>query len=126
MTYTSGGAGTTVNADLTNAFWNNRSLVSRWTRDLQLAADGVLTVQDRCTVGAGVRPIFQLHVPVQPSWRADGSIAAGNLLITSPQAAGATWTAMSSIDSNEWNKGYRIEMTNSTACEFTVELRPLP
>jgi hypothetical protein len=93
---------------------------------VHLAADGVLTVHDLCIVGAGVHPVFQLHVPVQPSRQPDGSIRAGNLQITSPQQASATWVAMSSIDSQEWSQGYRIEMTNGSGCEFSVELRPLP
>jgi hypothetical protein len=125
MTYTTDGATTTVNEDLTNAFWNNHGLVAHWTRDLHLAASGILTVHDLCTVGSGVHPIFQLHVPVQPTRLPDGTIQAGNLLISSPQQGSATWTAMSSIDSEEWSKGYRIEMTNGSACEFNVELRPL-
>jgi len=85
-----------------------------------LAGD-VLSIHDVCSVAAGVKPIFQLHVPVQPVLQGDGSITAGNLTIVSLNPVHVNWVAMHAVDS-DFNSGYRIELTIDSGCQFDVEL----
>ena len=118
MTPSNAGGVTTVTADLTNAFSNNRNLVQGWTRSLDLSGD-VLRVTDACSVASGVQPIFQLQVPAAPALQQDGSIVAGNLRLVPLQPATFRFVAM---DSSEFQQGYRIELTSTVGCVFDVEL----
>jgi hypothetical protein len=81
----------------------------------------VLSIHDTCSVAAGVKPIFQLQVPVQPVMQQDGSIVAGTLRIVPLLPVHANWVFMPSTDS-DFNKGYRIELTIDAGCEFNIEL----
>jgi hypothetical protein len=120
MSYATGGGGAvTVAADLANAYSNNRSAILGWTRSLEFAGT-VLRVHDVCSVASGVRPIFQLHVPVLPVSQPDGSILAGGLRIVPLQPVTASWT---SLAGSEFSKGYRIELRVASGCEFSVELQ---
>jgi len=120
MTYTETATGATVAANLTNAFSSHHTQVISWTRNLVLDGN-VLSVHDVCSVAAGVKPVFQLQVPVQPVMQGDGSIVAGTLHIISLLPVHATWVSMPSTDS-DFNSGYRIELTIDSGCEFNVEL----
>lgn len=118
---TSGGV-TTVNADLTNAYSANPSLVQNWTRSFALSGD-TLRVTDACTVATGVRPVFQLQVPALPVILEDGSIQAGDLHITLLQPANVGVVAMTPP---EFSRGYRIELVSTSGCGFSVELSHRP
>lgn len=109
----------TAAADLTSAFWRNREAVREWTRTVELVGT-TLRVIDTCQVGAGVRPVFQLQVPVVPVQLANGTIAAGNMTIRSLQPATASWSAM---PPDEFSRGYRIDLVSTVGCSFSVELR---
>jgi len=118
MTYTDQGGLVRVNADLGNAYSNNRQLVVNWTRDLEFSGN-TLAIHDVCTVGAGVTPIFQLHVPVQPVLQPDNTITAGALRIVPMHAVTTNFVQMA----DDHSKGWRVELRNSAGCEFRVELR---
>jgi hypothetical protein len=93
-------------------------LVVNWTRQAELTGN-TLAIHDVCTVGAGVTPIFQLHVPVQPVLQQDGTIVAGALRIAPLHAVTANFVQMG----GDHSKGYRVELRNNAGCEFRVELR---
>lgn len=120
MTHTVSGGQVSVSADLRNAFSRNANLVQQWNRSLEYIGD-TLRISDTCTVASGVRPVFQLHVPVQPILQEDGSIMAGNLRIVSLQGATHTVTALST----GFNRGYRIDFVSQTGNSFVVELTGL-
>ncbi|MSU34412.1 MAG: hypothetical protein EXS36_04755 [Pedosphaera sp.] len=118
MTYTTTGGQVSVTADLRNAFSGNADFVQQWTRNLEYIRD-TLRVLDTWTVASGVRPVFQLHVPVLPVAQADGSLLAGNLRIVRLQGATFTINAMPS----GFNQGYRIDFTSTAGNSFAIELR---
>jgi hypothetical protein len=120
MTHTVSGGQVSVSADLRNAFSRNATLVQQWHRNLEYVGD-TLRISDTCTVAPGVRPVFQLHVPVQPVLQTDGSLRAGNLRIVSLQGATHTVTALST----GFNRGYRIDFVSQTGNSFVVELTGL-
>lgn len=112
-----------IDADLTPAYSNNAALVSSWTRSLTYTrATDSLSVHDECDIAAGVQPIWQLHVPVQPEIQGDGSILAGNLRVTPVLPANPVITVVSMAASPGFNGGYRIELTGASECEFSVSL----
>lgn len=119
MTLSSGSGGVSVNADLTNAYWRNRDTVQSWTRSLELSGT-TLRVTDVCRVAEGVRPVFQVHVPVQPSLQGDGSVRAGDLQLVPRDTGAITWVAM---PGPEFNRGYRIDIRPASGCSFSLELR---
>ena len=119
MTATSSGGMVTVNANLTNAYWRNTDTVQSWTRKFEFAGN-TLRVTDACSVAAGVRPVFQVQVPVAPVQLADGSVRAGNLTIVPLQGVTATWTALAGA---EFSRGYRIDFRPTSGCSFSMELR---
>jgi hypothetical protein len=121
LTFTETANGATVTASLTNAFSAHHTQVVSWTRTFTLNGD-TLGIHDVCAVGAGIKPIFQLHVPVQPVLQGDGSITAGTLTIVPLLPVQSNWVAMHSVDS-DFNSGWRIELTTASGCEFNVELR---
>jgi hypothetical protein len=118
MTYTDQGGIVRVNADLSNAYSRNRQSIVSWTRDLELVGN-TLAIHDVCSVGSGVTPIFQLHVPVQPVLQPDNTIIAGALRIVPLHAVTVNFVQMA----DDHNQGYRIELRNNAGCEFRVELR---
>ena len=118
MTYTDQGGIVRVNADLSNAYSNNRQSVVNWTRNLEFT-NNTLAIHDVCTVGSGVTPIFQLHVPVQPVLQPDNTITAGSLRIVPLHAVTANFVQMA----DDHSRGYRVELRNNAGCEFRVELR---
>lgn len=119
-TVTAGGQ-VNVSAELGNAFSRNATSVQRWTRNLEFAGD-TLRVHDTCTVAAGVRPVFQLHVPVQPVLQADGSLLAGNLRIVRLQGASFTVHALPAAS---FSRGYRIDFVAESGTTFGIELSGL-
>lgn len=118
LSYTNANGVVSAHADLSNAYSANRAYVTSWTRDLTLSGNSV-RVHDLCAVAAGVQPIFQLHVPNQPVMQADGSIVAGGLRIVPLRAVNANFVVM---PSGEYTKGWRIELTSSSGCEFDLQL----
>jgi hypothetical protein len=119
-TVTAGGQ-VNVSAELGNAFSRNATLVQRWTRNLEFAGD-TLRVHDTCTVAAGVRPVFQLHVPVLPVLQPDGSLLAGNLRIVRLQGASFTVHALPAAS---FSRGYRIDFVAESGTTFAIELSGL-
>ncbi len=119
MTTTSSSGMVTVAADLSNAYWRNSDAVQSWARNFEFV-DTTLRVTDICRVAAGVRPVFQLQVPVQPVLMGNGSVRAGKLLIVPREGGVASWTALPSA---EFSRGYRIEFRPATGCSFSFELR---
>ena len=119
MTTTTNGGMVSVAADLSNAYWRNRDAVQSWTRNFEFV-DSTLRVTDVCRVAAGVRPVFQLQVPVLPVLLADGSVRAGRLLVLPREGAAISWAAM---PAPEFSQGYRIELRPASGCSFSVELR---
>ena len=118
MTTTSTGGLATVAADLTNAYWRNLDAVHSWTRNVAFSGN-TLRVTDSCSVAAGVRPVFQLQVPVLPVLQGDGSVLAGSLRIVPLLGVTVTWTAMAAP---EFSQGYRIDFTSTAGCSFDFEL----
>ena len=114
-----------VNADLSPAYSRNASRVSSWTRQFNYQrSTHTLSVHDRCSVGTGVTPVWQLHVPVSPTRQSDGSYVASGLRITPrvPAAGTVKIVSMKSV-SSDFTGGYRFELTGSgSSCEFVVDL----
>ena len=119
MTTTTSGSMVTVVADLSNAYWRNSDAVQSWRRTFEFV-DATLRVTDVCRVAAGVRPVFQLQVPVTPELQGNGSVRAGRLLIVSREDVQVTWTAM---PAPEFSRGYRIDIRPVSGCSFNFELR---
>ena len=92
-----------VTANLANAYSQNRSAIQAWTRTLALTGT-TLRVHDVCSVAAGIKPIFQLHVPAQPVLQEDGSITAGTLRLVPLRPVHSAFTKM---PSPEYSKGWR-------------------
>jgi hypothetical protein len=112
-----------IRADLSPTYAPRSQEVARWTRELDYNRSlHRLTIRDTCVVGSQIKPIWQLHVPSQPLVQADGSVLAGNLKITSL----STVTNVNIVNmgnlSNQFNAGYRLELTNDAGCEFNVQL----
>jgi hypothetical protein len=121
MTVTNNAGMVEVQADLTNAYSNNSSLIQSWTRDFQFQGN-VLRIHDLCTIAPGVQPIFQLHTPAQPVVQPDGTIVAGHLRVLPPQTANVSVVAMPAV-SSDFTAGYRIDLTLPSGCDFSVELQ---
>jgi hypothetical protein len=119
MTATTSGRTVVVAADLSNAYWRNRDAVQSWTRTFELL-ETTLRVTDLCRVGAGVRPVFQLHVPSTPELLVNGSVRAGRLLVVPREPVEVTWTAM---PAGEFSRGYRLDFRPASGCSFSLELR---
>lgn len=115
-----------IAANLTPAYSGSGGQVARWTRDMAYQrASHQLRIHDRCTIAAGVTPIWQLHVPARPVRQSDGSYVAGALRILpiSPSEPAVAIADMRTL-SNEFNGGYRFELSGSAgSCEFEVDLQ---
>jgi len=123
MTPSTSGGVTSVHADLTNAYSRHSGDVQSWTRDFRYEGN-TLNVHDICRAASGVSAVFQLHVPVKPTLQSDGSIKAGNLLVTPRQAVSVKLVEMRTVD-GDFNSGWRIELTNASGCEYSVDLTAL-
>jgi hypothetical protein len=117
-----------VAADLSNAYWNDSNSVQHWTRNLQYSGD-TLRITDTCTVANGIRPVFQLHVPVQPVLQQDGSVVAGHLHVVSLQGVAVpsfldmtTEPPQPGSSKSDFNKGFRIDFASTVGCAFSFEL----
>jgi hypothetical protein len=117
---TSAGGTQAASANLSNAYSANSSLVQSWTRDIQLTGDR-LRVTDQCTVAAGVVPVFQINVPVEPVRQENGEFFAGHLRITPLQPVSA-WNFVQ-MAAPEFNGGWRIDLYAESGCAFSFELR---
>ena len=120
LTYSTSGGTLNASANLSNAYWNDSNLVQSWTRSLQYSGN-TLRVTDACSVASGVRPVFQVHVPVQPALQQDGSVVAGNLRIVPLQ--GVATPEFIAMPGSEYSRGYRIDFTSTAGCSFNFELR---
>lgn len=118
MSYSMASDRITITADLSPAFAPHSDLVRQWTRQLEYQ-NHTLRVFDTCDVAAGVRPVFQLQVPVAPTLQPDGSIVAGRLRALPLQGVSA---AIRSLPS-EFTRGHRIEWVTTTGNSFAIELR---
>jgi hypothetical protein len=114
-----------VSANLSPAFTGSAGKVTHWTRDFDYArATHTLTVHDRCSVMAGITPVWQLHLPVQPVLQADGSYRAGKLHIV-PQIPSAPRIDIVGMHgtSTDYEGGFRLELRGpADSCEFLVSL----
>lgn len=123
-TFSDSGAMLMIQQNLSNAYSRRAADVSAWTREfIYNRAAHTLRVHDVCTVRAGVSAVWQLHTPVLPVVQGDGSIVAGNLRITPvfPAAPAVQIVDMHALD-NQFNAGYRIEISAGSSCEFIVNL----
>lgn len=122
MTYSNTNGNIHIDADLTNAYTRNRASVMSWRRSVDFA-NHMLRVSDVCTVGAGVTAVWQVQLPNEPIAQNDGSYRAGNLVIRpiSPAQPNVAIVRMA----GEYSRGYRLELRNPGACQFTVEMTAL-
>jgi hypothetical protein len=125
-----------VSADLSNSYWHDSDLVRQWTRNLQHSGN-TLTVTDTCSVANTVRPVFQLHVPVQPVLQQDGSVVAGNLHIVPLQGVATpvfldlkTLPPFDPVTPDNPNpakdlqtQGWRISFASTVGCSFSFQLQ---
>jgi hypothetical protein len=116
-----------VTANLTSAYSSNASRVSNWVRTLSYQrSTHKMTVRDQCTLGTGVRPVWQLHVPVRPVVGPDGTITAGALRIKPLVPVAPTVNVVDmQASSSEYSGGFRLELRAASGCEFNVELQAL-
>ena len=120
MSATPTSGGVAIHADLSAAYAGSEGRVTGWVRDLDFS-DGDLVVTDTCTVGAGVTPVWQLHVPTQPTDHGNGTVTAGGLTLSFDPAYGVDLVRMKDV-SDDFIKGWRIELTNPAACGFEVAI----
>jgi len=80
-----------------------------------------LRVTDQCTVAAGVVPVFQINVPVEPVRQENGEFFAGHLRITPLQPVSA-WNFVQ-MTAPEFGGGWRIDLYAETGCAFSFNLR---
>jgi hypothetical protein len=120
-----------VHTDLDDVYSNNDDEVHGWTRDLEFQSN-TLRVHDTCQVAPGIGAVFQLHVPVQPVNNGGGTITAGKLRVETGPAAGVNLVDMQSFNPSpapgdeEFQNGWRIDITNPNGCAFDVDLTALP
>jgi hypothetical protein len=121
MTVTPGSGGEfTATADLKPAYGGN-SAVTSWKRQLDFAGRK-LTVTDKFGVGSGTTATFQLNVPSQPKVSGN-TVTAGNLVmkVLSPANPTIKLVDWKSVDSGEYIKGWRIDVSGSSS-GYKVEL----
>ena len=124
-TFTDAGTTLTVAENLSPAYSRRAADVSAWTRTFVYdRTQHSLHVADNCTVAPGVTAVWQLHTPQIPVQQGDGSWLAGNLRIipVTPASPAVTVVDMHAAN-NQFNSGYRMEITAGAACEFVVQLR---
>lgn len=111
-----------IQANLNNAYSGSSADVQGWQRDLTFnRATNLVRIHDQFQVGNGVSAIWQINVPVQPIIQGDGTIKAGNLLIT-PVTPGVQVSIVDwrTVDATEFPSGWKIELRG--ASEYTVDL----
>ncbi|WP_411992378.1 hypothetical protein [Agarivorans sp. DSG3-1] len=122
MDYTVNGAETVINMDLSGIYAAYDSVTS-WKRDISFTANKVL-VTDQCVVADSVSAIWQINVPLEPVINGDGSITAGNLLITpitpaNPAVNVVNWFVENPAKFKE--PRYKIELQGA-GCNYQVQL----
>jgi hypothetical protein len=121
MTVTPGADGALhVDAELTDAYGDD-SPVRHWTRALDFAKRR-LQVEDRFSADPGIRAVFQLNVPVEPT--IDGQTATAGRLrvrVIAPAKASLTKHDWRSVDSEEFRSGWRLDIAGGTEA-YVVEL----
>lgn len=114
-----------IGANLSPAFADSATKVSKWTRDFDyVRATHTVTIHDKCTVATGITPVWQLHVPVQPVLQEDGSYRAGKLHIA-PQMPTAAHVDIVNMHNTaaDYDGGFRLELRGpADSCEFLVSL----
>ncbi|MGY0798316.1 hypothetical protein ACW7G0_04585 [Lysobacter sp. A286] len=107
-------------ADLTEAYAGNPA-VHGWQRRFDFA-DRRLTVRDTFELGTGTRAIFQINVPTRPEINGNEATA-GGLRVRVLEPANAVLTAhdWSSVDAQEFRRGWRIDISGSDT-GYVVEL----
>lgn len=116
-----------VDADLTHAYSAHAADVKSWKRTVELHEND-FKVHDTCEVGSGVTPVFELNVPVKPVDEGGGRIKAGALKLTAPAGYGVKFVDMTTFavpGHVEFDKGWRIDLTNPAGCAFDVDLEAL-
>jgi hypothetical protein len=125
-----------AHADLTPAYSDHSGEVHSWTRDIEFHGNQ-LHVHDVCSVGSGVGAVFQVNVPVEPH-AGSGSVTAGKLALSFPASYQVSLVDMTSFNEDvtneegkqelaeEFERGWRIDITNPNACEFDVDLTANP
>jgi hypothetical protein len=121
MTVTPGANGAVhAVANLTPAYAGDPALTS-WQRTIDFS-NHKLTVNDGFTLGSGTTATFQVNTPVQPI--INGKTAqAGALTIKVISPVNATLSALnwSTLDINEFNQGWRLDIKGGTT-GYVVEL----
>jgi hypothetical protein len=102
--------------------------VTSWTRVLSYTrSTHSVAVHDTCAVRDGVKPIFQVQLPISTAPKVSGAtITAGALTITQTQPAVGDGNQpvvvhMPSVDP-DFKDGYRVDLTGA-GCEFQVTLQ---
>ena len=119
------GSGGSVHAvaDLTPAYAGSPA-VQRWRRTLDFA-DRRLRIEDRFTLGAGTRAVFQVNTPQRPLVSGNRAVA-GALHVTVLEPAGAQlqvldWTTRSGSGDETYLGGWRLDVSGSST-GYVVEL----
>ncbi len=108
----------TIAEDLSPAYAG--TAVSSWRRDLTYNRSAHrLDIHDVCQ--STVAPVWQLHTPVAPVRKPDGSYQAGKLLIRVALPASPAVNVVH-MAGNGFSGGYRLEISGS-GCEFQVSLQ---
>ena len=124
-TVTDSGDTVQINADLSPAYSDSSNSVSQWIRQFTYQRSvHKLTVHDVCTVGSGVTPVWQLHLPASPVRQADGTYLAGTLRIGLVQPGAPTVNVVDMRSTSaDFTGGYRMELRGpANQCEFIVNL----
>ncbi|GDY27750.1 hypothetical protein AHAT_36400 [Agarivorans sp. Toyoura001] len=122
MDYTVNGAETIINMDLSQIYAAYDSVTS-WQRKINFTANRVL-VSDQCVVADSVSAIWQINLPVEPIVNNDGTITAGNLLITPIAPANPSLNIVNWQDVNEKeykDPHYKLELQGA-GCNYQVQL----
>jgi len=110
-------------ADLTPAYAGSPAL-QRWQRTLDFA-NRRLRIEDRFTLGAGTRAVFQVNTPQRPVVSGNQAVA-GTLHITVVEPANAQlqvldWTSRSEAGEETYLGGWRLDIGGSDS-GYVVEL----
>src|SRR5690606_6932678 len=110
-------------ADLTPAYAGSPA-VQRWRRTLDFA-DRRLRIEDRFTLGAGTRAVFQVNTPQRPVVSGNRAVA-GALHVTVLEPAAAQlqvldWTTRSGSGDETYLGGWRLDVSGSST-GYVVEL----
>ena len=114
-----------VSANLAPAY-STHPEVKAWNRTVELHGND-FKVHDTCQVESGVSATFQLQVPVAPAEQSPGVWKAGALKVNVPTTYGVSARPLTEFNAgtSEFRKGWRMEITNPSACSFDVDLEAL-